>query len=69
MQPRFTNTESQKEYKKVITKILLHLQQMTYNARLDTLKLPVLEERRERDDLITMFKAITEPEKWTKIFQ
>lgn len=43
-------------------KILLILRDPTYKKRLERLGLPTLEERRERKDLVTVYRVIKEME-------
>ena len=48
---------------RVATKMVISLERLTYDERLQRLGLPTLEERRERGDLITVYKHMTGMEK------
>ena len=45
------------------TKMIPELQDLSYEERLEEIGLPTLQERRERGDLITMFKLVNNMEK------
>ena len=43
---------------RIVTKMFLELQELTYEERLKEMDLPSLKKRRERGDMITMYKLI-----------
>merc|ERR1712035_247280 len=43
---------------RIATKMVAELKELTYEERLKEMKLPTLEERRERGDLITIYKLM-----------
>ena len=48
---------------RIATKMVPEMRELTYEERLKEIKLPTLEERRERGDLITIYKLVNGLEK------
>ena len=48
---------------RVATKMVPELKELTYEDRLKEMGLPTLQDRRERDDLITLYKIVNGIEK------
>ena len=58
--------EKMERTQRIATKMTPELRELPYDKRLGRLRLPSLQERRERGDLIMMYKLVHGKEKQTK---